>query len=99
MYNEGLKKLRPAYDAYRKAMREFMQRPDVKDLGGGRFSYPKDLTPPAPPPDPPKEPEPPDNTDPDAVCAKHLNILLNDRTLAQLEDEVRTMFQKNGFSL
>ena len=99
VYNEGLKKLRPAYDAYRKAMKEFMQQPGVKDLGGGRFSYPKELTPPSPPPDPPKEPEPPDNTDPDAVCAKHLNILLNDRTLVQLEEEVRAMFQKNGFSL
>lgn len=98
-YNEKLKNLRPTYDAYRKAMQEFMQQPGVKDLGDGRFSYPKDLAPPAPPPDPPKEPEPPDGTDPDAVCVKHLNILLNDRTLEQLDAEVRAMFTKNGLSL
>ncbi len=76
-----------------------MQQPGVEDLGGGRFSYPKSLTPPAPPPEPPKEPMPPDNTDPNSVCAKHLSILLNDRTLDQLDQEVRAMFQKNGFSL
>ena len=98
-YNEELKKLRPAYDAYRQAMRDFMQQPGVQDLGGGRFSYPKSLTPPAPPPDPPQDPEPPDNTDPDAVCVKHLKILLNDRSLEQLDQEVRAMFVKSGFSL
>ncbi|WP_395738024.1 hypothetical protein [Prosthecobacter sp.] len=98
-YDAAVDKLRPAYDAYRKAMNQFMQEPGVKDLGGGRFSYPKNLTPPAPPPDPPKEPEPPEGTDPDAVCAKHLNILLNDRSLDQIEQEIRAMFQKNGFSL
>ena len=98
-YNAELKKLRPAYDAYRKALKEFMQQPGVQDLGSGRFSYPKSLTPPTPPPDPPLDPEPPDNTDPDAVCVKHLKILLNDRTLAQLEAEVRAMFVKSGFSL
>lgn len=98
-YDKELDKLRPAYEVYRTAIKQFMQQPGVKDLGGGRFSYPKSLTPPAPPPDPPKEPLPPDNTDPDAVCAKHLNILLNDRTLEQLDQEVRAMFQKSGFSL
>ncbi len=99
VHNEKLQKLRPAYDAYRKEMQLFMQKPGVKDLGGGRFSYPKDLTPPASPPDPPPEPEPPEGTDPDAVCVKHLRILLNDRTLARLDEEVRAMFQKNGLSL
>ena len=99
VYNDALKKLRPAYDAYRRSMQAFMQLPGVRDLGNGRFSYPKDLAPPAPPPDPPPEPEPPDGTDPDAVCAKHLNILLNDRSLEQLDEEVRTMFTKNGLSL
>ncbi|WP_395752679.1 SHD1 domain-containing protein [Prosthecobacter sp.] len=98
-YNAELKKLRPLYDAYRSAMKEFMQQPGVKDLGGGRFSYPKGLTPPTPPPSPPKDPQPPDDTDPDAVCAKHLGILLNDRSLEQIEQEVRAMFLKNGFSL
>ncbi|MCB1279603.1 SHD1 domain-containing protein [Prosthecobacter sp.] len=98
-HNAELDKLRPAYDAYRAEMKLFMQKPGVQDLGNGRFSYPKNLAPPAPPPEPPKEPEPPDNTDPDAVCAKHLNILLGDRTLETIETQVRDMFQANGFSL
>lgn len=98
-HNAEIDKLKPAYDAYRKAMAEFMQQPGVKDLGNGRFSYPKSLTPPAPPPDAPKAPEPPDNTDPDGVCVKHLRILLGERTPDALEQEVRAMFQKNGFSL
>lgn len=98
-HNAEIKKLKPAYDAYRAAMAEFMKQPGVKDLGNGRFSYPKSLTPPAPPPDGPKPPEPPDNTDPEAVCVKHLNILLGDRTLDQVEQELRAMFQKSGFSL
>jgi len=98
-HNAEIRKLKPAYDAYRAAMAEFMKQPGVKDLGNGRFSYPKSLTPPAPPPDGPKPPEPPDNTDPEAVCVKHLNILLGDRTLDQVEQELRAMFQKNGFSL
>ena len=98
-HNALLEKLRPAYDAYRKAMQQFMQQPGVQNLGGGRFSYPKSLTPPASPPEPPKEPNPPDNTDPDAVCVKHLGILLHERTLDQLDQEVREMFAKNGLSL
>lgn len=98
-HNAEIEKLKPAYDAYRKAMAEFMQQPGVKDLGNGRFSYPKSLTPPEPPPEGPKPPEPPDNTDPEAVCVKHLNILLGDRTLDQVEQELRAMFQKSGFSL
>ncbi|MDZ4402433.1 hypothetical protein [Prosthecobacter sp.] len=98
-HNAEIDKLKPAYDAYRKAMAEFMQQPGVKDLGNGRFSYPKSLTPPAPPPEAPKAPEPPDNTNPDAICVKHLRILLGERTLDALEQEVRAMFQKNGFSL
>lgn len=98
-YNAEIDKLRPAYNAYRAAMAEFMRKPGVQDLGNGRFSYPKDLTPPAPPPEPPKQPEPPDNTDPDAVCAKHLGILLGGRSLEAVDQELRAMFQKNGFSL
>ncbi len=98
-HNAELDKLKPTYDAYRKSMDEFMRLPGVKDLGDGRFSYPLNLTPPTPPPQPPKRPEPPDNTDPDAVCVKHLRILLGERTLEALDQEVRAMFQKNGFSL
>ena len=98
-HNAEIDKLRPAYDAYRAAMKQFMQQPGVQDLGDGRFSYPKSLTPPAPPPEPPKSPPPPDNTDPDAVCMKHLRILLGERTLDAVEQELRAYFQKNGYSL
>jgi hypothetical protein len=90
------KKKWPAFwdqvDGYRNSMNEFMRQPGVQDLGGGRFSYPKSLT-------PPKAPEPPDNTDPDAVCAKHLGILLGDRTFEAVEQELQALFQKNGLSL
>ena len=98
-HNAEIDKLKPAYDAYRTAMKAFMQQPGVQDLGNGRFSYPKTLTPPAPPPDAPKAPEPPENTDPDAVCMKHLRILLGERTFETVEAELRTMFQKSGYSL
>lgn len=98
-YNAQLDKLRPAYNAYRAEMAEFMRKPGVKDLGGGRFSYPDNLTPPKPPAEGPKEPEPPEDTNPEAVCAKHLNILLGGRTLDKLEEDVHAMFQKNGLAL
>ena len=97
-YNAEINNLRPAYDAYRTAMADFMRQPGVRELGGGRFSYPSNLTPPAPPPAPPKEPQPPDNTDPAAVCAKHLDILLDGRTLDELSKQVSALFQKSGLS-
>lgn len=80
-------------------MAKFMKQPGVQDLGNGRFSYPKSLTPPAPPPDASKAPEPPENTDPDAVCVKHLRILLGERTLEAVEQELRALFQTRGYSL
>ncbi|MBX7210569.1 MAG: hypothetical protein K1X78_19840 [Verrucomicrobiaceae bacterium] len=98
-YNKKLDELRPAYAAYRQAMDEFMKMPGVKDLGGGRFEYPKSLTPPQAPPAAPKVPVPPDNTDPGAVRTKHLDVLLDGRTLEQLESEVRAAYQKIGAPL
>lgn len=98
-YNAEIDKLKPAYEAYRAEMKTFMSQPGVKDLGDGRFSYPDNLTPPKPPAGGPEEPEPPEDTDPDAVCAKHLGILLGDRSLEKLEEDVRALFQKNGLAL
>jgi hypothetical protein len=81
-YSAALEKLRPAYETYEAEMKLFMQKPGVKQLEGGRFSYPAELTPP---------------TDPSAVCMKHLSILLDGRTLDQLDEELRLMFQKVGY--
>lgn len=98
-YNAEIDKLKPAYEAYRAEMKAFMNQPGVKDLGNGRFSYPDNLTPPKPPPEGPRELQPPDDTDPEAVCVKHLGILLGERTLQKLEEDVRALFQKNGLAL
>lgn len=98
-YNAEIDRLKPAYEAYRAEMSAFMNQPGVKDLGNGRFSYPDNLTPPKPPAEGPKELEPPDNTDPEAVCVKHLGILLGGRSLEKLEEDVRALFQKNGLTL
>ncbi|WP_146856157.1 hypothetical protein [Brevifollis gellanilyticus] len=97
-YRARLDKLKPAYDAYEAAMKEFMRKPGVQDLGGGKISYPSGMKLPAAPPEAPKPPVPPDRTNPRAVCIKHLDVLLNGRTLEQLDDELRLTLQKVGYS-
>jgi len=96
-YSAALEKLRPAYEAYAAEMKEFMQKPGVKQLEDGKISFPSELTPPASPPEAPEPPLPPDRTDPRAVCMKHLGILLDGRTVEQLDEEVQRMFQKVGY--
>jgi hypothetical protein len=76
-----------ALTKYRTEMAAFMKLPGVKDLGDGRFQYPKDLTPPEAP-KPPEPPQPPDGTDPDDLPTKHLKILLGDRSPAQLDSDI-----------
>ena len=98
-YKAALEKLRPAYVAYEKEMEAFLLKPGVTKLEDGRISYPTTLTPPADPPELPKPPLTPDRTDPKAVCAKHLGILLDGRSLDQLNEEVVRMFQNLGFPL
>ncbi|MES2593988.1 MAG: hypothetical protein V4662_01560 [Verrucomicrobiota bacterium] len=97
-YSAKLDELRPAYQTYEAAMKEFMKKPGVEQLGDGKISYPSELTLPAAPPEAPKPPTPPDRTNPRAVCIKHLDILLDGRTLEQLEVELRGMFQKVGYT-
>ena len=75
-----------------------MQKPGVKQLEDGKISFPSELTPPTSPPEAPEPPLPPDRTDPSAVCMKHLGILLDGRTVEQLDEEVRRMFQKVGYT-
>ncbi len=98
-YNKRVEELRPAYAAYRQAIAEFMKLPGVEDLGNGRFSYPRNLKPPAAPPDPPPMPQPPDGTEPDQVSLKHLDVLLDGRSLGQLEKDLRNAFLKAGINL
>ncbi len=98
-YKAALEKLRPAYVAYEKEMEAFLLKPGVTKLDDGRISYPTTLTPPADPPELPKPPLPPDRTDPKAVCAKHLGILLDGRSLDLLNEEVVRMFKNLGCPL
>lgn len=78
---------------YRKAVGEFRKNPDVKDLGGGRYSWPGNL----------KHPVKPDDTSsPEAQKAfqtKTLNILLDGRTVEQLLKEIRSAYKRLGISL
>ena len=97
-YNKEIEALRPEYEKYQRAMIEFMTLPGVEDLGGGRFKYPPNLSPPKPPvsPDAPKSP---DGADPGNLPLKHLGILLDGRTVAQLDRELRDAFYKEGINL
>ncbi len=96
-YSAALEKLRPAYDAYEAEMKSFLQKPGVKEIGNGKISFPSNLTPPESPPQAPEPPVPPERTNPGAVCIKHLGILLDGRTLEQVEEEMRRMVQKLGY--
>lgn len=98
-YRKKLDELRPAYEAYQKAMEAFKKQPGVEDLGNGRISYPSSLTPPMAPAAAPEAPQPPDGTDQDAVGVKHLEVLLDGRSLEQLEREVVAAFAKAGINL
>ena len=98
-YRKKLEEIRPAYEAYQKAMEEFKKQPGVEDLGNGRISYPSTLKPPAAPPAAPEAPKLPDGTDPDRVCVKHLDVLVDGRSLEQLEREVVAAFSKAGINL
>lgn len=86
VHDNGGIRLMQYFDALHEEKKKWSAFWEIQNLNKDRFSYPKILT-------------PPDNTDPEAVCVKHLNILLGDRTLDQVEQELRAMFQKNGFSL
>lgn len=78
---------------YRKAVGEFRKNPEVKDLGGGRYSWPGNLKHPV---------KPDDNSSPEAQKAfqtKTLNILLDGRTVEQLLKEIRSAYKRLGISL
>jgi hypothetical protein len=79
-------------------MKEFLLKPGVKMIGEGKISFPSDLTPPVSPPQAPEPPLPPERTNPGAICIKHLGILLDGRSVDQVEEEMGRMFQKLGYA-
>lgn len=98
-YNARLAELKPEIERYEREMAEFVKQPGVKDLGDGRFSHPSDLAPPEEPKGLPEEPVVPDGEDPKNLTSKHLDVLLDGRTLEQLEQLIRAAFDKAGVPL
>jgi hypothetical protein len=89
-FGESLATYEKAVEKYLGEWEEFKKNPGVIDLGGGMIRYPNNLRPPAEPP----APATPGNTDATKVCVKHLGILLDGRTPAELDAQVRAAFLK-----
>ena len=68
-----------------KALREFFADPRVKRYPDGRFSYPSDF----PPPD----------IKPETAPFKHLEILMEGRSYAQLAEQIKTAYKDVGVKL
>lgn len=68
-----------------KALREFFADPRVKRYPDGRFSYPSDF----PPPD----------IKPETSPFKHLEILMEGRSYAQLAEQIKTAYKDVGVKL
>ncbi len=94
-FDASLESYKTAIARYQAEWEEFKKKPGVQDLGGGQIRYPSSLTPPTAPP----LPATPGNVDPSKVCAKHLGLLLDGRTLEQLDREVRAAFAKAEVAL
>lgn len=77
---------------YRKALEEFFKLPGVKQLGGGRFSYPRDLT-------PPKRPDRPALVNSREFGMQQLDLLLDGRSSEVFTNEVKAGFKKIGIKL
>ncbi len=80
---------------YRKKMEEFFKLPGVKKGDDGRFSYPNNLT-------PPKSPVSPEGEGKDygeQTPMKHLGLLLDDRSEADVEREMAEKYAKMGLKL
>jgi hypothetical protein len=77
-----------AFVEYRKQMDEFFKQPGVQRLEGGRFSFPRGLT-------PPKPPERPDGSDENSDRSMNdLDILIAGRPLEQLQKELEEKMNK-----
>ncbi len=94
-YERSFGDYKAAVVRYQEALDVFKKKPGVEVLGGGRIRYPANLV----PPPQPALPVGPGNIDPPKVCAKHLGILLDGRSLAELDAEIRAAFAKVGSPL
>lgn len=81
-----------AFANYRKQMDLFMKQPGVKELGAGRFSYPAGMTPPA-------APRAPFGGEMSQLPFRHMDILLNGKTAAQVGQEAEAALKKAGLEL
>jgi hypothetical protein len=78
-----------------KKQEEFLKLPGVRKIDGGRIEYPSHLTPPLPP-------TPPDGAGrayDDQTPFKHLGLLLDGRTEAQVEQEMAARFAEIGLRI
>jgi hypothetical protein len=80
---------------YRAKMEEFFKLPGVTKTDDGRFRYPSNLT----PPKPPTSPEGEGKTYSEQTPLKHLGLLLDDRSEADIEREMVEKFAKMGLKL
>ena len=94
-FNAMLKGYQDEVKKYQEEWEAFKKMPGVVDLGGGMVRYPSTVK----PPKEPAKPVGPGGVDPSKVCAKHLGILLDGRSLADLEREVRAAYAKAEFPL
>ena len=81
------------FDKYRADMKEFMKQPGVVDNGDGTFRFPTTLTPPTPP----EAPLPEDKMDNPSLA--YLDILLDGRTVEELEADIIEKFAGIGIKL
>lgn len=78
------------YQRYQKEFQEFLTKPGVVDHGNGSFTFPSSLTPPKKPTLPLPEEEM------ERAAHVHLNLLLEGRTPAEIEADLRAEFKKIG---
>jgi hypothetical protein len=74
---------------------EFLKLPGVRKIEGGRIQYPSNLTPPLPPVSPDGEHSDYNEQTP----FKHLGLLLDGRTEAQVEQEMSARFAEIGLKI
>jgi hypothetical protein len=89
-FETAVQAYRTAFTKFQADLDAFRKMPGVVDLGNGTLRYPSNLKPPVMP-DPPTTPG---DVPADKVCAKYLDILLDGRTPAQLDAEVRAAFAR-----
>lgn len=92
-YFREVAEMKYALEKYRSSVEEFRKNPAVKDLGGGRYSWPSNL----------KHPDKPADIDsPEAqkeFQTKMMKLLLDGRSVEQLLKEIRSAYRKLGISL